>query len=147
MISTDGLKVVTAEEMVRLEELAIEQGCSAEKFMEEAGKKVALAALRFMQQRHLPKRVVLLIGKGNKGGDAYMAGRILLEKEVQVRAIVLYRPQECSSLNQKMGEGFKAQGGRIEQARGSIDFSEDALIVDGLLGTGFKGKVESPIAE
>ena len=71
--------VVTAQEMSRIERLAVKDGCSEEKFMAEAGRKVAAAAMEWIG-RGLPKRVALLVGKGNNGGDAYAAGICLLEE-------------------------------------------------------------------
>jgi len=124
------IKVVTAEEMKRIEKWAIDRGGSAEAFMQEAGRKTAALAQAFPG-----KKVLLLIGKGNKGGDAYVAGRELLKLGYDVRAHLSCPIDECSPLNQKSGKGFP-------QAE---DFACD-LIIDGLLGTGFSGKTEGPIA-
>lgn len=118
------IKVVTSEEMRR-----IERGGSEEAYMLEAGKKIAAAAKKFPG-----KKVLLLIGKGNKGGDAYVAGRELLKAGYDVRFTSAHAIEECSPLNQKFGSGF-SQGG-----------FECDFIIDGLLGTGFRGEVEEPIA-
>lgn len=137
----DGLKIVSAQEMARIEKRAIDRGCSEEKFMEEAGRKIAAAAMEFVESRRLPKVAALLVGKGNNGGDAYAAGVFLLEEGYRVKALPLYREEECSPLNQKFGEKFRKKGGRLEEEIGKV-----SLILDGYLGTGFKGKVEMPMA-
>lgn len=133
------LKVVTALEMARIEKWAVQRGSSEERFVEEAGRKVAIAATEFAEKKKLPKKVVILVGKGNKGADAYAAGAALLEEGFQVRAIALFSDKECSSLNRKMGERFKKRRGSVER---EISFKEESFIIDGLLGTGFKGKIE-----
>ncbi len=133
------LKVVTAQEMARIEKWAVKRGASEERFVEEAGRKVAAAAAEFVEKNRLQKKVVMLVGKGNKGADAYVAGTALLEEGFQVRAIALFPDRECSSLNRKMGERFKKRRGKVDR---EISFADEGLIIDGLLGTGFKGKVE-----
>ncbi len=133
------LKVVTAQEMARIEKWAVQKGASEEKFVEEAGRKVAAAAMEFAEQKKLPKKVLILVGKGNKGADAYGAGAALLEEGYQVRAVSFFPDEDCSGLNRKMRERFKKRRGKVER---EIRFHDEGFILDGLLGTGFKGKVE-----
>ncbi len=130
------IKVVTTQEMTRIERLAIERGASAQEFMLQAGSKVALAAMELLQEKG-GKKVALLIGPGNKGGDAYVAGIQLLEAGYIVRGVTFASSAECSELNRYFARQFT---GAIEQ---NLCFSEDDLIIDGLLGTGFHGVIES----
>jgi hydroxyethylthiazole kinase-like uncharacterized protein yjeF len=131
------LLILTAKEMSRIEQLAILDGSSAEAFMEEAGRKIAKTIMKRMQRG---ARVALLIGKGNKGGDAYMAGICLLQEGFYVDAFPLYAKAECSPLNQLMQARFEKRGGKIGS---QIDFSQVHFLVDGYLGTGFKGPLDS----
>src|SRR5579872_1480114 len=108
-----GMKVVTAVEMARVEKLAVESGCSEEKFIEEAGKKVALSAMQWIEEHDLPKSVYLLVGKGNKGADSYAAGMALLEEGFRVQAIACFSHEACSEWNRKMGERFAKRKGQI----------------------------------
>lgn len=128
-----GLKVVTAQEMIRIERG--EKG--HEHFMEAAGKKVAEVVMELVAREGLPKKVTLLVGRGNNGGDAYAAGICLLDEGFNVRAYVI--TGECSELNRKFGERFRKKRGKLERKL-------EGLIVDGLLGTGFKGKVDEEMA-
>ncbi len=139
-MSIEGLKIVTAQEMARIEKRAVGRGGDEERFMDEAGRKVALAAMEYVEKHGLVRRIALLVGKGNNGGDAWAAGIYLLDEGFQVRAVPLYKMEEGSALNRKFGERFKKKKGRIEPKE--IHFEEDGLILDGLLGTGFKGNVE-----
>ena len=74
MVALEGLKIVTAHEMARIEGMAYAQGASELTFMENAGEAVAKATENFIQTHDLEKIVTLLVGKGNNGGDAYAAG-------------------------------------------------------------------------
>lgn len=124
------IKVVTADEMKRVEAWAALRGASLEVFMQEAGKQVAEAAKKY------GKKVVLLIGKGNKGGDAFVAGMHLQKWGCDVRCYRVFRSDECTPLNQKFGK-------QIPEA---TTFDAD-FFIDGLLGTGFTGKLEGKMAE
>ncbi|MDE3047960.1 MAG: NAD(P)H-hydrate epimerase, partial [Verrucomicrobiota bacterium] len=128
----EGHKVVTAEEMVR-----VERGLDPEAAMAKAGRHVAEAAMQFIESHHLPKRVTLLVGKGNNGGDAYAAGLWLLDEGFSVTAWAI--DAKGSPLNQKFREKYRKQRGRFAEG-------VDGLIIDGLLGTGFKGKVDKKVA-
>lgn len=133
----EGLKVVTAQEMARIEKKAIERGGKPERWMAAAGRQVADAAISYIQKHRLPKKITLLVGPGNNGGDAYAAGLYLLEEGYHVHAWTV--GGRTSPLNKKFGERFRKKGGRFARKL-------DGLIVDGLLGTGFKGKVEKEMA-
>jgi ADP-dependent NAD(P)H-hydrate dehydratase / NAD(P)H-hydrate epimerase len=141
-----GVKVVSAAEMARIEKLAALAGCQAEKFIEEAGAKVAASAFRLIEQKRLPKNVSLLIGKGNKGADAYAAGAALLEEGFRVTAYPCFPPESCSEWNRKMGERFtKKRGQTVRFYDGEEMRLGEGLIIDGLLGTGFKGKASGKV--
>lgn len=144
-----GLPVITADEMVRIEKLAYEAGASDEKFMEKAGSGVAEIAEDFALSHKLKREVYLLVGKGNKGGDAFTAGAKLLENGFSVIAYHLFPLSECSPLCQKQAKRFKKDGGLIVQIKSEkeLHFHSNTLIIDGLLGTGFHGIVEGVIAE
>jgi ADP-dependent NAD(P)H-hydrate dehydratase / NAD(P)H-hydrate epimerase len=138
-----GLKVVTAKEMARIEKQAYAAGCSEKEFMENAGKALAEATSEYaLTNSPLEKKITLLAGKGNNGGDSYVAGRYLLAKGFEVTAYHPYSLQECSPLCREAAETFKKSGGVIHphpELRG--------ILLDGLVGTGFKGKAEGILAK
>lgn len=139
-------KVVSSEEMARVEKLARQNGCSEEKFIEEAGAKIAAVAMRWLDAHHLPKNITLLVGKGNKGADAFAAGTVLLEEGYRVKAIACFSPDACSVWNRRMGERFAKKRGHTVRFYDEEPIGiEEGLIIDGLLGTGFRGVVEGKI--
>lgn len=136
------MKVVSAKAMAELEAQAYQQGFTEEDFMENAGRGIALAAQEFIQKHHLDHKIWLLCGKGNNGGDAFVAGYHLLEKGYQVTAIQLEDLENCSPLCQQNGRRFLDKQGKILR---QIDtFGSSGIILDGLFGTGFKGQVRFP---
>ena len=67
-----GAPIVTAEEMRDAEEVAFRR-VSQQDLMERAGAAVAREAARFA----LGRRILVLAGPGNNGGDAYVVARLL----------------------------------------------------------------------
>ena len=150
MVSTsiEGLKIVTAHEMTRIEGMAYAEGASELTFMESAGNAIADAVEGFITLNALPKIVTLLVGKGNNGGDAYSAGAKLCRQGFQVVAFPIYSLDHCGSLCQAMYEKFCMSGGVIRHVYDAcvFDFGHEGIILDGLVGTGFKGGAEGILA-
>ncbi len=140
-----GLKVVTALEMARIEQLAYADGASESQFMDNAGKAIA----EIVEDCIEDKVVTLLVGKGNNGGDAYIAGVYLIEKGFSVTACAIYPTDEWSPLCSKMHQRFKESGGRSHYLNGEcpLELPLQGVILDGLVGTGFKGSAEGVLAE
>ncbi len=144
----EGKKVVSAQEMARIEGLACAQGASQAAFMENAGEAIAMQTAAYLAAHALEKEVTLLVGKGNNGGDAYAAGKRLLEKGFAVAAVHLFSLESCGPLCQEQCAQFKRAGGQIHFVRTEeeICFSKRGVILDGLVGTGFRGKAEGMLA-
>jgi ADP-dependent NAD(P)H-hydrate dehydratase / NAD(P)H-hydrate epimerase len=147
-IPLEGLKIVTAHEMARIEGMAYAEGASEQTFMENAGEAVAEAAEDYIHRHHLLKTVTLLVGKGNNGGDAYAAGTRLLDRGFNVSALHIYALDKCGPLCKIMYEKFRSRGGSIHHVHEeqSFRFEPEGIILDGLVGTGFHGKAEDILA-
>jgi ADP-dependent NAD(P)H-hydrate dehydratase / NAD(P)H-hydrate epimerase len=134
--------------MTHLESLAYRDGASESDFMEEAGSGVALVAHEYAERQQLDRHVVLLCGKGNNAGDAYVAGIHLLHLDYDVLAIQLALIGESSPLCKENHRRFLEEGGRIQEISTPDDiyFPDRGLIIDGIFGTGFHGSVGEPYA-
>ena len=139
-MASSPIKVVSSAEMARIDRLAVKSGCKEELFVEKAGAKVAAVALEFGE-----KEIALLIGKGNKGADAYAAGLALAEEGCRVHAFSLFPPAQCSHGNRAFGEKFSKKGKVIPVWDGEKIELGAGLIIDGILGTGFQGQVEGVV--
>lgn len=142
------MKTVTSKQMAELEAHAYRDGSSEQVFMEEAGMGIGQAVDAFVAKRQLPKLVVLLCGKGNNAGDAYVAGVYLLENDYRVIAYQITPVGMASPLCQKNHERFIAAGGESHEveSKDEIELPSEGVIVDGLFGTGFKGPIREPFA-
>lgn len=138
------MKVVSSSQMSEIESIAYRDGASESDFMEEAGSGVALVVHDYAERHNTDRVVILLCGKGNNGGDAYVAGIHLLHLDYEVFAVQLNPISECSPLCRQNYERFINEGGR--QAEVLTEFPSTGIIVDGIFGTGFHGKVGEPYA-
>jgi NAD(P)H-hydrate epimerase len=138
------MKVVSAKAMAQLESIAYQQGHSEVDFMENAGCGIAEIVHQYIDDHDLPKSVLLLCGKGNNAGDAFVAGTYLIDLGYKVYAIQPGSFDQYSKLCQKNRIRFENHGGIF-----CNDFNEVptvSIILDGIFGTGFKGSVSEPYA-
>ncbi len=142
----EGEKVCLPEALRKAEKKAIEAGASSEQFMEQAASGIADIVLRFSQE--MERGVVLLAGKGNNGGDCFAAGRMLLERGVEVFALHIAPLEECSELCRIQYNRFVASGGKVQRVASADEFTipPSKILLDGLVGSGFIGKAEGLLA-
>ena len=129
------MRIVTPQEMANIESLAYQEGLSENEFMKRAGEGVAKKAKILLESPYHKQRVLLLCGKGNNGGDAYVAGQQLLHEGIQVKAIS--SSETTSPLCQKHRKLFQELGGLVYPWN-LIEknlFEEADLVIDGLVGT------------
>ncbi len=134
------IPIVTSDEMQRFD-AALDPATS----MDKAAEGIARAVEAFIYDHHLPPRVILLTGKGNNAGDAYTAGCLLLQKGFFVQALSTFSIDHVSPLCRARHGRFISQKGQIAFSLPS-DMESYSLIIDGLVGTGFQGKAEGPLA-
>jgi NAD(P)H-hydrate epimerase len=136
-------KVITPQEMRRVEALSFDQGVSAEDLMENVGVEIAAYVDALLSENQMGKEVLLLCGKGNNGGDAYVAGLYLIDKGYDVTAVSLHADSELSPLCLASKKRFIAADGSVIHASSLyVALNRCCVILDGLFGTGFKGSVE-----
>ncbi|MDR7486699.1 MAG: NAD(P)H-hydrate dehydratase [Armatimonadota bacterium] len=134
----------TAEEMAFLDRRAAEEfGVSTLLLMEAAGRSVAEAARRLVGRE--VARAVVVAGKGNNGGDGFVASRVLLAAGWRVTVVLLARDSELAgdaALNLQAArragvEVVNLDSTAVPGLRGTLAAAD--VVVDALFGTGFRG--------
>src|SRR3990172_996227 len=129
------LELLTAKEMAEADRLAIAGGVTGLALMEQAGSAVAdEVARRFPDAR----RVTVLCGPGNNGGDGFVAARLLRDKGYAVRLGLLGDKARLPAGAAAMAELWQ---GTIEALELDLLASAD-VIVDGLFGAGLARAIE-----
>jgi len=138
MPESQALPLYTAAGVRELDRLAIEeQGIPGYTLMCRAGQ-----ALRDCITTHWPtcKRINILCGSGNNGGDGYVLARLLCEAGLDVTVQHLSDPAQLKGDAATAFADFKSGGGEATAFDGEL---KDASIqVDALLGTGLTRAVE-----
>lgn len=128
--------VLSAAETAELDARATEP---VEMLMERAGLAVALAAVRM--GAGYGRRVVVLAGPGNNGGDGYVAARYLHRRGAAVEVLALAEPRSDGA--RWAYASAAASGVPISPWRDP--FPAD-LVVDALFGAGFRGELPASVA-
>lgn len=135
------MKIVTAEEMRAIDRATTEKyGVPLRTLMENAGTAVA----EFAQKHFDFESVCAVCGKGNNGGDGFVAARKLHEAGKKVSIVVLAKSAE--DLRGDAAEMFKQLPVPALWIIEENDFAKSEiqqalksdLILDAILGTGFK---------
>jgi NAD(P)H-hydrate epimerase len=122
-----------SEQMRAIDRWAIdERGIASLDLMERAGTGLALAVDRLMPRGE----IAIVCGKGNNGGDGFVAARWLLDLRRRVRVLTLaapaeYRGDAAQNLRRLEGEHEPYTAEAMDTA---------AVIVDAIFGTGFDGE-------
>jgi NAD(P)H-hydrate epimerase len=121
--------------------------------MENAGLSVAQHLLeRFWEQRPTGRKVLILAGPGNNGGDGLVVGRHLHNHGAGVDILLTAAPdsyQGDAAVNLKIVTAtgiphWVFDTGGFDRLAEAIERAD--LIVDALFGTGFRGLPEEPLA-
>lgn len=148
------MKALTAAEMREVDRLTIERyGISGLQLMENAGVEVA----RFVEKQpvglgiHRARRITILCGKGNNGGDGFVAARHIAKKipDTEVRVFLFGRFEDLRGDALTNAKRWKESGGHLDsivsnnewdQAKAQVVAAD--VVLDALYGTGLRGAIE-----
>jgi ADP-dependent NAD(P)H-hydrate dehydratase / NAD(P)H-hydrate epimerase len=143
------MKIVTSAEMRDIDRLTAERyGISTHTLMENAGTAVAEYILEHFPQE---QSVGVICGKGNNGGDGFVTARKLHDAGKIVSILVLCDPLELRGDAADMFQRLPMPAivakdeGELGHAAVQTVFSSD-LLVDAILGTGFRPPLSSLVA-
>ena len=147
------IRLASAEEMRRADRRATERfGVPSLTLMENAGRGAADAIERVFGPAR-GRRVAVVCGKGNNGGDGFVVARHLAARGAAVGAWLVGRSAEVrgdaatnlAAIRQSGLPFTELAGGGIEVLRGAL--READVVVDALLGTGVSGPATGLVAE
>ncbi len=141
-IGTDALELalLTPDEMGRADRLAVERGTPSLTLMENAGRGVAREARNLLGAG---RRVVVLCGPGNNGGDGFVAARYLAEGGSEVHVALL---GERAVLNGDAAVMAQRWGGDVAPLSPAAINGAD-VVVDAMFGAGLTRPLSGIAAE
>ncbi|MHB8481230.1 MAG: NAD(P)H-hydrate dehydratase [Nitrospiria bacterium] len=146
------MKVVSAKEMQRLEQLTIQEyGIPALLLMENASQKTffRLKAL-FGPLKNKP--ILIVAGEGNNGGDGLALGRHLFQAGYNPAVYLVSKDLSLKNEAKVNHDIFKKIGGRIFYGSDKQDvldslIQDSDILVDAIFGTGLNRSVEGRILD
>jgi ADP-dependent NAD(P)H-hydrate dehydratase / NAD(P)H-hydrate epimerase len=144
------MKITTAAEMREIDRASTEKfGVPSLTLMENAGSAVA----KFILQNYTDaERIAVVCGKGNNGGDGFVIARELHRAGRVVEVLLLVAPAELKGDAAAMFERLPVRPVVVQtspelHAETLRSLANCGLIVDALLGTGFKPPVKGLYAD
>jgi len=132
--------LLTPEEMKAADSATIKAGTPGEILMERAGRAVARTVIRLAGDRY-GSRVVCVCGKGNNGGDGFVAARVLRSEGLGVRCMFVGDSDSVTGDAATHRDRFVADGGYVERFD-PVPLRHSTVVIDALFGTGFRGQAE-----
>lgn len=141
--------IVTCGQMKDIERMANEEGLSYTHMMENAG--TAVSAWIQSKIDVVGKNILVFCGKGNNGGDGFVAAKLLNEKGANV-SVILCEGDPCT-------DDAKLQFLRLRESNVKIiSFKDDTesfidavrnvdIAVDTIYGTGFHGEIRENVRD
>jgi ADP-dependent NAD(P)H-hydrate dehydratase / NAD(P)H-hydrate epimerase len=150
------MKVLTAEEMREVDRLTTERyGIPSLQLMEAAGDHVADACHNWINSAtREPRHVAVLCGKGNNGGDGFVAARHLQALGAKVKVYLFSEPRDLRGDAATNLQRWTATGNSVisitdEPAWQTAwpEILSANIFLDAIFGTGFRGAVTGVIAK
>ncbi len=137
-------KLYSVAQTRRIDKVAVQQpGHSGNALMERAG----AAAFALLRARWpAARRLAILCGAGNNGGDGYIVGRLALLAGLRVGLASVAGPPRAGSEADTARQCFIACGG-AEESVSVATLAEADVVVDALLGTGLDRPPGGPVAD
>lgn len=141
------IKLVTAAEMRHIDTVTIqERNVTGLELMERAGEAVVEA----VQAAYEPQCVGIVTGKGNNAGDGLVVARLLAEKNVRVRLMMLTEGHNLSDAGKANFERLPTSVeilDRHQVPNMAAAFEDCDVVVDAILGTGIIGPAKGVFGE
>ena len=143
------MRILSVSEMRALESTTDMAGYSYAQMMEQAGKSLAIAVVKHMPVKG--KRILVLVGPGNNGGDGLVAARLLHDSGARVTAYLTSKrdPEQDNVFKQTHTSGVTIVYAQDDpQYERLCNLTAQAhVILDSLLGIGASPPVRGVIAD
>lgn len=143
------MKIVTVEEMRKLETDTVRAGISLDTLMEEAGFNVALKSKQIIETKKDPS-VLVIVGSGNNGSDGLVAARYLHEWGIRVHIYICgVRKQPDQKLKLLENQGVESITSSEDNGYETLKhfLSTSTIIIDAILGIGSNRSIKGSIKE
>ncbi|MDD3012846.1 MAG: NAD(P)H-hydrate dehydratase [Candidatus Gastranaerophilales bacterium] len=148
------IKVLTGEQMRNIDKKAIEDlKIPGLILMENAGRAVCEQTLEIIDEIKIENPGVLVIcGKGNNGGDGFVAARHLVQNNIQATVVSLHEESDLSGdalTNHNILKSFAEINYYEEMDLELLQnmLIESDIVIDAIIGTGLKSEIKGQVKD
>ncbi|MFP4625453.1 MAG: NAD(P)H-hydrate dehydratase [Natronomonas sp.] len=136
--------MITSDEMAVVDENAAALGVPQKQLMESAGNAIARVV---HDVETTGSTIAFVCGRGNNGGDAFVAARFLDDFDVEV-ALLGHEEMIATDIARENWTALERSAYRIRTVTDStaIDLGDPDVVVDAMVGTGVTGSLREPAA-
>jgi len=138
------MKIVTADQMIRIDRECADNGLPTSVLMENAGKAVAIEVTRILGD-YYSKKIVILAGPGNNGGDGLVAARYLWDSGLEV-SLYLFGKRRTDDPHLEMIHDRNISCNEISTSNDLDELNSDLqnadAVLDAMFGTGNNRSLE-----
>lgn len=139
--------VLDSQQTAQLEQCAAQAGMKHIRLMENAG----TAAARMVRERYgaQGRRIAVLCGRGNNGGDGFVAARRLTQDGAKVTIVLLMGPPTTADAAEMLLRATSLGVPAVDYAiaaSAKTAIEQADVLIDALFGTGFHGAPKEPLA-
>lgn len=146
------MKIALAKEMRKIDQRTVEEyGIPALLLMENAGRQVT-EVLADLLHGFVGKKICILAGSGNNGGDALVAARHIENQGAQVRVFMVGNGEHLTDGVKLHRDILLKMGIQVHMLETERDWDKFQVairfadgVVDGMMGTGFTGELRESI--
>lgn len=141
------MKVVSAQKMREIDRVTIEErGISGRELMERAGRAIAEGTAEFAEAG---TAVLILCGKGNNGGDGFVAARYLAQSGREVILIPVFGTDGLGGDSRSAFDDMPPASITVRELPGRSEFpsfvEQFSTVLDAMLGTGATLPLRQPL--
>lgn len=125
------LELLTTDQMARADRLTIEGGVPGMTLMENAAAAIARTVNQILQ-RTSGRRILVLCGPGNNGGDGFVAARLLQAMRYKVRVACMVPTSELRGDAARAAVGWRGEVTPLCD----VSFETVDLVIDAIFGAG-----------
>ena len=129
-------------EMSQIDEMATHDGVPSIKLMENAGKQIAHICSQLIKENSF-KKILILCGPGNNGGDGYFAGHYLKKN---CKGIDIFSETPVSNLTGDAKKALKVFSQKIKTRLSADDINGYDMIIDAFFGAGLSRPLSKKIS-
>jgi NAD(P)H-hydrate epimerase len=132
-------ELLTTMEMSAVDAAATAAGVSVDRLMLRAGEAVARRAAAVAEGA---RRILVLCGPGNNGGDGYVAARVLADRGLDV-SVFAVRPPQSGGAAGRAADGWLRSGvSRVVSPFDAFQPEPADVVIDALYGAGLSRAIE-----